>query len=348
MEFAKNGRLAISANQIKKDDSLDIIEPVANAIRALGYDVETTVGRSQFKVDIAVLNPKQKDQYLLGIQCDGKNYYETKTERDREICQPGVLKGLGWNLLRVWSVDWFMNKDAVMQRITKKLEELTNPSSEKAPTEEKPVEQPKPQTLVSNMPFAVTKDELVGEIKNEKLVPYERIKLTGNHDGTIEHVLRSSKSVTNDIQKLIAGEQPITQSLIYKRIAEAYDVGVTVKLKDFINKLNIPNCYVDPSSPNDNLIYWKDEACAKQFVVYRQGGDRDISDIPMLEIMNAVKYAVEQQVSIPLDGLKKQATQMLGFARKLQKADLAVEMAIAQLIDNGELNEENGTITLRS
>ena len=35
-------------------------------------------------------------------------------------------------------------------------------------------------------------------------------------------------------------------------------------------------------------------------------------------------------------------------ARKLQKADLAVEMAIAQLIDNGELNEENGTITLSS
>ena len=121
-----------------------------------------------------------------------------------------------------------------------------------------------------------------------------------------------------------------------------------VKLKDFISKLNISDCYIDPSSPSDNPIYWKDEASAKQFVAYRQGGDRDISDIPMLEIMNAVKYAVEQQVSIPLDGLKKQATQMLGFARKLQKADLAVEMAIAQLIDNGELNEENGTITLSS
>lgn len=348
LEFAKNGRLAISANQIKKDYSLDIIELVANAIRALGYDVDTTVGRSQFKVDIAVLNPKQKDQYLLGIQCDGKNYYETKTERDREICQPGVLKGLGWNLLRVWSVDWFMNKDAVMQRITKKLDELMNPSQEKTP-EEKPTEQPKPQTLVSNMPFAVTKEELVGEIKNEKLVPYERIKLTGNHDGTIEHVLRSEKSVTNDIQKLIVGEQPITQSLICKRIAETYGLSrVTVKLQDFIAKLKIPNCYIDPSSPADNPIYWKDAASAKEFVVYRQGGDRDISDIPMLEIMNAVKYAVEQQVSIPLDGLKKQATQMLGFARKLQKADLAVEMAIAQLIDNGELNEENGTITLSS
>ena len=350
LEFAKNGRLAMTVNQIQKaDGSLNIIEPVANEIRKLGYDVDTTVGRSQFKVDIAVLNPKDKDKYLLGIQCDGKNYYETKTERDREICQPGVLKGLGWNLLRVWSVDWFMNKDAVMQRITKKLEELTNPSPEKTPVTEKPAEQPKPQTLVSNMPFAVTKDELIGEIKNEKLVPYVRINLSGNHDGTLEHVLRSGKSVTNDIQKLIAGEQPITQSLICKRIAEAYGVSrVTVKLKDFISKLNISDCYIDPSSPSDNPIYWKDEASAKQFVAYRQGGDRDISDIPMLEIMNAVKYAVEQQVSIPLDGLKKQATQMLGFARKLQKADLAVEMAIAQLIDNGELNEESGTITLSS
>lgn len=350
LEFAKNGRLAITANQVQKaDGSLDIIEPIAKEIRALGYDVDTTVGRSQFKVDIAVLNPKEKDQYLLGIQCDGRNYYETKTERDREICQPGVLKGLGWNLLRVWSVDWFMNKQAVMQRITKKLEELSNPApkKEEKEAEGENVEQPKPQPLVSNIPFAITQDELVGEIKNEKLVPYERLKLSGNHDGTIENVLRSAKSVSNDIQKLIAGEQPITQSLICKRIAEAYGLkSVTAKLQDFIAKIDIPNCYIDPSSPSDNPIYWKDEASVKKFVVYRQGGDRDISDIPMLEIMNAVKYAVEQQVSIPLDGLKKQATQMLGFARKLQKADLAVEMAIAQLIDRGELNEENGTITL--
>jgi hypothetical protein len=350
LEFAKNGRLAITANQVQKaDGSLDIIEPIAKEIRAMGYDVDTTVGRSQFKVDIAVLNPKEKDQYLLGIQCDGRNYYETKTERDREICQPGVLKGLGWNLLRVWSVDWFMNKQAVMQRITKKLEELSNPApkKEEKEAEGKNVEQPKPQPLVSNIPFAITQDELVGEIKNEKLVPYERLKLSGNHDGTIEHVLRSAKSVSNDIQKLIAGEQPITQSLICKRIAEAYGLkNVTAKLQDFIAKIDIPNCYIDPSSPSDNPIYWKDEASVKKFIVYRQGGDRDISDIPMLETMNAVKYAVEQQVSIPLDGLKKQATQMLGFARKLQKADLAVEMAIAQLIDRGELNEENGTITL--
>ena len=350
LEFAKNGRIAVSANQVKKaDDSIDITEAIAKEIRALGYEVDTAVGRSQFKVDIAILHPKEKDQYLLGIQCDGKNYYETKTERDREICQPGVLKGLGWNLLRVWSVDWFMNKEAVMQRITKKLDDLLHPSPQKTEEKEKPAEQPKPQTLVANMPFAVSKDELVGEIKNEKLVPYERITLGGNHDGTIEHVLRSNKSVVNDIQKLIAGEQPITQSLICKRIAEAYGLSkVTAKLQDFIADMRIPNCYIDPSSPADNPIYWKDEASAKQFVVYRQGGDRDISDIPMLEIMNAVKYAVEQQVSIPLEGLKKQATQMLGFPRKLQKADLAVELAIAQLIDKGELDEENGTITLHS
>ena len=350
LEFAKNGRIAVAANQVKKaDDTIDITGAIAKEIRALGYEVDTSVGRSQFKVDIAILHPKEKDQYLLGIQCDGKNYFETKTERDREICQPGVLKGLGWNLMRVWSVDWFMNKEAVMQRIAKKLEELLSPAPQKTEEKGKVSEQPKPQTLVANMPFSVTKDELVGEIKNEKLVPYERITLGGNHDGTIEHVLRSAKSVSNDIQKLIAGEQPITRSLICKRIADAYQLPrVTAKLQEFIANIDIPNCYIDPSSLSDNPIYWKDEASAKTFTVYRQGGDRDISDIPMLEIRNAVKYAVEQQVSIPIDGLKKQATQMLGFARKVQKADLAVELAIAQLIDSGELCEDNGTVTLHS
>jgi hypothetical protein len=35
---------------------------------------------------------------------------------------------------------------------------------------------------------------------------------------------------------------------------------------------------------------------------------------------------------------------MLGFARKVQKTDVVVEAVIAQLLDSGELVENNGNI----
>ena len=72
--------MAVASGQIKtKDETSDIVESVAAEIRKQGYEVDTSVGRSEFKVDIAVLDPESPDKYILGIMCDGKNYYETKT-----------------------------------------------------------------------------------------------------------------------------------------------------------------------------------------------------------------------------------------------------------------------------
>ncbi len=99
-------------------------ELIAERLRMKGYQVDTYVGKSSFRVDLAVVNPQNPDQYLLGILCDGKSYYSTPTARDREVVQPSVLHGLGWNIERVWSVDWLENPDAVIERITSAIAQI--------------------------------------------------------------------------------------------------------------------------------------------------------------------------------------------------------------------------------
>ena len=95
---------------------------LASALRDLGYETTTGVGRSQFKVDVAVVDPKDQDRYLLGILVDSHARAETKIARDRELTQPSVLQGLGWKVLRVWSVDWMQNRQRVLQGIVQALE----------------------------------------------------------------------------------------------------------------------------------------------------------------------------------------------------------------------------------
>ena len=349
LEFARNGRMAVPASQAQRlndsDAETDIVESVAAEIRKKGYDVDTFVGRSQFKVDIAVLDPESPDTYVLGIMCDGKNYYETKTERDREICQPGVLKGLSWNLMRVWSVDWFMNKEGVMKRIMDQLANKKKLNEAPAATNAQP---PKPKDTEPpkiNLGFAVGEDEVVN-IVNERVRPYNRAAIRGNHDGTIEHVLRSQKSVANDIQKIIDTEQPVTQSLILRRLVEIYQLPrVTQKLQTLIAPM-LANAWRDPASPADNPTYWRNEEDAQGYIYYRDNSGRDIADIPPIEIANAARYAVEEQISIPLDDLKRQTARMLGFSRNIAKVDLTIELAIANLIDKGVLTEAQGAITL--
>lgn len=120
--FAEHGYQPDLASQQKGDSFVGGLPTlIAEQLKAKGYLVDTYVGKSSFRVDLAVIDPKNPNQYLLGILCDGKNYYATPTARDREIVQPSVLNGLGWNIERVWSVDWLNDSDAVIDRIGESL-----------------------------------------------------------------------------------------------------------------------------------------------------------------------------------------------------------------------------------
>lgn len=121
--FAEHGQQPGFASQQTKTGTIVGVLPelIATELRARGYQVDTYVGRSSFRVDLAIVDPNNPDRYRLGVLCDGKNYYATPTTRDREVVQPSVLKGLEWQIMRVWSVDWLNNPDAVINQIIETL-----------------------------------------------------------------------------------------------------------------------------------------------------------------------------------------------------------------------------------
>ena len=119
LEFAERGTSPVPAIQLQNLQQSNLITLIAQELTQRGYKVDTLVGRSNFKVDLAIVNPLQPDTYILGILCDGRNYYETKTTRDREIAQQNDLQMLHWNVMRVWSVDWFEHKENVVERSIK-------------------------------------------------------------------------------------------------------------------------------------------------------------------------------------------------------------------------------------
>ena len=106
---------------------------VVTALKELGYEATTSVGRSKFKVDVAVVDPKDKERYLLGIIIDGHSRLTTKIARDRELTQPSVLQNLGWKVLRVWGVDWMQNRQRVLETIVHAIEENKSSSQDDGP-----------------------------------------------------------------------------------------------------------------------------------------------------------------------------------------------------------------------
>ena len=63
---------------------------------------------------------------MLGIECDGAKYHSARSARDRDRLRQQVLEGLGWRIHRVWSTDWFRNREREMGRI----EEAIGPPSQ--------------------------------------------------------------------------------------------------------------------------------------------------------------------------------------------------------------------------
>lgn len=101
-----------SATATARKDAL--IDDIAARLRERGVDLRTHVGRSSFRVDLAVVDPANPDRYALGIIIDGRDYHRLPTVRDREVTVPGVLRSLGWKLHRVWVIDWLENPEAVI------------------------------------------------------------------------------------------------------------------------------------------------------------------------------------------------------------------------------------------
>lgn len=127
LEFADNGKLQGVYSDHRVEKNQGIMDNLCREISAAGFEYQIAVGHSNFKIDIAVMNPYNKDEYLLGIMLDGESYRQSNNTKDREVSQIGVLRFLGWDLQRVWTMDWWDNRD---KEITKILQILNDKKEE--------------------------------------------------------------------------------------------------------------------------------------------------------------------------------------------------------------------------
>ncbi len=127
LEYAEKGMDAIKESTIRKDATVDnVISEIAERISdKWGFKVDTNIGCSDYRIDIGIVEPgADASRYILGIICDGYNSQTVRTVRDREVVQPSVLESLGWNICRVWTMDWVNNQEKVLNDIASVLTKL--------------------------------------------------------------------------------------------------------------------------------------------------------------------------------------------------------------------------------
>ncbi|SYZ61260.1 DNA helicase-like protein [Xanthomonas arboricola pv. juglandis] len=126
LEFAERGARALAeANRGSLGGFESPFEKaVATALAQRGWQVQPQIGASSFRVDLGIVDPDAPRRYLAGVECDGATYHRSATARDRDKLREQVLRGLGWDIVRVWSTDWWIDPAGTLDRIDARLQAL--------------------------------------------------------------------------------------------------------------------------------------------------------------------------------------------------------------------------------
>lgn len=98
--------------------------PVINAFEAdvrdrlaeAGIPLIAQYGVSGYRIDFAAHRPDRPNEMVLAIETDGATYHSSPTVRDRDRLRQEHLERLGWRFHRIWSIDWFRDRDGEIER----------------------------------------------------------------------------------------------------------------------------------------------------------------------------------------------------------------------------------------
>jgi very-short-patch-repair endonuclease len=90
---------------------------VRDTLSRRGLKLTAQYGSSGYWIDFAVQHPAQPGRYVLAIECDGATYHSSGSARDRDRLRQEQLERLGWRFHRIWSSEWFSNKEAAVEKV---------------------------------------------------------------------------------------------------------------------------------------------------------------------------------------------------------------------------------------
>ena len=338
LEFAETGKLPFISGASQDSDANVMVEQICDALARKGYITESFVGRSNFKVDIAVSTQDHPEKFILGILCDGKNYFETKTTRDREIVQPNVLRMLNWKVMRVYSIDWYENRERALAEILKELQSAEGGSSEDEPVAE---------TVSYVFDAEKIKESGVDDevVRNKALMPYKECEI-GVQNADKGSFNPYDEKYVRIIKKILKAEQPVTESYLCKRLAKALGFAHAGANVQRVVSFAMSGLYQDPLSIDGVYSFWLNEKSANDFKGYRAPSNRSIAEIPAIEIVNAIKEVVSEEFSLPKDKIPTIAARKLGFSSAGAKISETINKAVDLLEAQKVVTVTNGSVSL--
>jgi very-short-patch-repair endonuclease len=316
LEFAEVGseildRVPIGSGEIEIYES-PFEEHVGEALIRQGYAIRTQIGTSGFRVDMAIVDPRDPGRFLLGIECDGRTYHQSKTARDRDRLRQEKLEDLGWRIHRIWSTEWMKNPDRELQRIRERVDELLAESFD-APkaVPVRPILGPVDEAPVQRASVSLDRVQAVEPVVIA--IPYEVAEFATPFTEIWE---TTPREVAEAVTRIVEIEGPIHRDLLRKRLTNLWGYGRSgQRIASAITRATEVSIQLGRIRQQGEFLWPAASREVQPRSSAENGEVRTIDQIPEEEIATAVRTILSHAFSLETDELLSQTARVFGFQR---------------------------------
>lgn len=340
LEYAAKGRSALAVNAgHTAGQSSGFAQAVAAEIRRLGFDVHCGIGSSGFRLDAAIVNPDAPDRYLLGLLCDS-DVLESTTARDRNILQPSVLRGLGWQLYHVHILEWLDNKERLLTRI-REAAEAALAQFRSQPEDSPATEQPRTYDVT-----AFDKEEAAA--LPDTCTVYQSCHLPVQ--GVPEQFPTSRTAIVRCIEEIVRTEAPVSRHLVLKKVIAAWGINRSSSKAERVFDEAAAVSELRITESNGMKFFWRIDQKPMEYALCRipdSTEKRSMEDICAEEIANGVMCVLRTQISASRADLIRETAKLFGYSRSGGVIETAVNAGINWAASRGLLTAEGDRVVLK-
>jgi len=359
LDFAERGRIALEAQTTGGDGDYEspFEEQVGIALSQAGYTVHRQVGTSRFRIDLAIVHPDHPGRYVLGIECNGKTYHQSKTARDRDRLRQEILEGLGWTIHRIWSTNWIRQPDRELDKVIARIAQLLSDDvadmrndwsggAANVDTGDEAVS----DGLLDEGAWDVHGASRLEAVEQPAplSVPYKFAQIQAHRGGYGSILSIASHQITELVVDCVEVEGPIHEDLLLRRITVAFGhqragvriaahVSEAIRIAEWKKLVRRHGRFL--WSPDDQAVVPRGPA--------PDGAVREIGHISDEEIQQAMILLVERAFSLSGDELIGRTARLFGYQRTGADIKLRLEETIQAAVRAGQLSVVDGRYELQ-
>jgi len=356
IEYAEHlGEMPHGRAVVTDGETNDFEDAVREVLRERGLDVDAQVGASRYRIDLAIRDRRDTRRYILGVECDGATYHGSRTARDRDLLRHQVLRSMGWRLHRLWSTDWFRDRESAIAGILRSLEQ-----AESTPTSH-PVEAPSRSLrdelgvdatptrngLASSAPSLPPISSLPAASAGR---PYVRYRHRGRADRRRLMEPEHHSGLQQDILEIVEVEGPTYETLLRERLKEIHDVGraggnIQGNVSRAVDALRRAR-KLTVIERGDGRVLSLPGAILTSFRVPADGVERSIEEIPPEEVILAIRHLVGSQFGMQRDRIPSEVAGLFGFARARAPSADYIREIVDGMVESNSLRLNGPNVSL--